>query len=80
MVPDAVCTHVTSSALLRYNAVKLTIDSYQIRDARYNQLISFQSHIQFARKVQTRGDAFSKSSSIIALLTNLSIDANSVDP
>ena len=60
---DAVCTHVTSSAVLRDSAVKLTHDSYQFWVAHENVRETFQSHIQFA-KVQKYGDAFSKSSSI----------------
>ena len=61
---DAVCTHVTSSAASRDNAVKLMTDSYQFWVAHLNLRVTFQSHIRFARKVQKYGDAFSKSSSI----------------
>ena len=58
-VLNAVCTYVTSSAVSRDSAVKLTTDSYQ------NLRVTFQSHIlPFARKVQKYGDAFSKSFSI----------------
>ena len=51
-VLDGVCTHVTSSAASRDSAVKLSTDSYQFWVAHYNQRVTFQSHIRFARKVQ----------------------------
>ena len=56
---------MTSSAASRDGAVKLMTDSYQIWVAHLNLRVAFQSHIRFARKAQKRGDAFSKSSSIV---------------
>ena len=53
-VLDAVCTHVTSSAASPYSAVNLRTDSYQF------WVVTFQSHIRFARKVQNMAMHFQK--------------------
>ena len=64
---DAVCTHVTSSAASRENAMTLTTGSYQFWVAHSNLQVTFQSLIRFARKMRKNGDAFSKSSRILEI-------------
>ena len=74
---DSVCTHVASSAASRDSAVKLTTDSYPFWVAHLYLRVTLQSHIRFARKVQSYGDAFSKSSSIdsqLYIIDSLSLD------
>ena len=56
--------HVTSSVASRDSAVKLMTDLKRFWVAHLNLRVTFQSHIQFARKAQYYGDASSKSSCI----------------